>query len=598
MEASRDGQRPGPRARRRRRARHPARLAARHRLTGSKEGCAEGECGACAVMVARPDGEGPYPLDRDQRLPGAGRRLDNQEVITAEGLGDAGALHPVQRRWPTAAARSAVTAHRVSSARWPRSTTGRTGGRGEAGGRRDEPDRAAAAATLRPTPTRRPGHAPDHEHGPNGFDLHALSGNLCRCTGYRPIRDAAYALGAARREPTRCSRRAATGRRRPRRRPGSPAARARFVRPADLAEALDLLAEHPDARLVAGSTDWGVELNIRHARAALTIGIDRLTELRQPRRRRRPHRHRRRPDPVRDRARPGRPGAAAGRAVPAVRVPADPQRRHPRRQPRHRLADRRQPAGAAGAGRLAGARLPRRRARGAAGRLLHRLPADRQAPGRADQDHPIPLPVAPISAFHKIAKRRFDDISSVAVAFRAAAGRPDVGRADIKIGLGGVAATPLRAPATEDALTGRPGRATWSARPPRCWPARAPRSSDHRASAAYRTAMLRHVAAQVLRREPGESSAEPASSRRPERHEQGTRTAGRPAEQPEGRAGDLARERRPARHRQGAVHPGPGRPDQGHAARLAACRRRTRTPWSPSCGSTPAYAGARRGPGC
>ena len=32
---------------------------------------------------------------------------------------------------------------------------------------------------------------------------------------------------------------------------------------------------------MAGSTDWGVELNIRHARAALTIGIDRLAELRE-----------------------------------------------------------------------------------------------------------------------------------------------------------------------------------------------------------------------------------------------------------------------------------------------------------------------------
>ena len=74
-----------------------------------------------------------------------------------------------------------------------RTPTGRTE-RSAAAEPETDGEAAARGGNGQVDPTR-PGNAPDHEHGPNGFDLHALSGNLCRCTGYRPIRDAAYALG-------------------------------------------------------------------------------------------------------------------------------------------------------------------------------------------------------------------------------------------------------------------------------------------------------------------------------------------------------------------------------------------------------------------
>src|SRR5690606_35633801 len=104
--------------------------------------------------------------------------LDGQEVVTAEGLGAPDRLHPVQRELAQRGGpqRGYCTPGFVCSmaAEYYRP------GRGEAPDA--GPDAGAEAGA-------------DHEHGPNGFDLHALSGNLCRCTGYRPIRDAAYALG-------------------------------------------------------------------------------------------------------------------------------------------------------------------------------------------------------------------------------------------------------------------------------------------------------------------------------------------------------------------------------------------------------------------
>ena len=216
-----------------------------------------------------------------------------------------------------------------------------------------------------------------------------------------------------------------------------------FVRPADLAEALGLLAEHPDAVLVAGSTDWGVELNIRHQRAALS------------------HRHR----PA-DRA--ARPDASARTSIDvgAALTLTEIERRLDGRVPLlaelfPQFASRLIRNGATLGGNLGtgspigdtppgllalGCSLVLASAEGEREvELADYFTGYRQTVKRPDElikTVRIPLPLAPITAFHKIAKRRFDDISSVAVAFALRLDGDTV--ADIKIGLGGVAATPLR----------------------------------------------------------------------------------------------------------------------------------------------------------
>ena len=438
-------------------------------LTGCKEGCAEGECGACAVLVARPGGP-----DRTRwvavnacLVPAAA--FDRQEVVTAEGLGQPGRLHPVQREMAD---------------------------RGGSQCGYCTPGFVCSMAAEYYRPGRQPAvhhlngsGAADHEHGPNGFDLHALSGNLCRCTGYRPIRDAAYALGQPDSGDPFLARMAQAAPPAAATTTSSP--QGSYVRPADLAAALDLFAAHPDAQLLAGSTDWGVELNIRHARAALTIGIDRLEELRE------------------FSLRPDRIDVGAALSLSEIesrldgRVPllADlfPQ-----------FASRLIRNGATLGGNL-GTASPI----GDASPVLLALDASlvlasaagerevplagyftgyRQSvrrPGELIKTIRIPLPLAPVTSFHKIAKRRFDDISSVAVAYALAV--DDDGRvASVRIGLGGVAATPLRATAAEEALRGNPWtRETAAAAAGELARAGTP-MSDHRASESYRIAMLRN----------------------------------------------------------------------------------------------------------
>ena len=459
-------------------------------FTGSKEGCAEGECGACAVLVARPDGETTrWTAINACLVPAAG--LDRQEVITAEGIGQPGRLHQVQQEMASRGGSQcgyctpgficSMASEFYRSDRRPthpgRAAEAEPGSDGMAA------ERSVAGNGSDPTA---PGNAPDHEHGPNGFDLHALSGNLCRCTGYRPIRDAAYALGtphAADPLLTRLDQPAP-----------APAAtdvtssQGRYRRPADLAETLDLLAANPDARLVAGSTDWGVELNIRHSRAEFTLGIDRLPELRT--------------------LVIGRESVDIGAALTLSEIERALAGRVPLlAQLFPQFASRLIRNGATlggnlGTGSPIGDSPPALLALDAS-LVLASSRGEREVPlsgyftgYRQTLKRPdelikvirIPLPVAPISAFHKIAKRRFDDISSVAVGFALRLDGPGV--ADIKIGLGGVAATPLRATATEEFLIGKEWTRDNVAQAADVLNGEATPISDHRASAAYRTAML------------------------------------------------------------------------------------------------------------
>jgi len=348
----------------------------------------------------------------------------------------------------------------------------------------------------------------DAEHGPNGFDLHALSGNLCRCTGYRPIRDAAFAVGAPAEDDPLARRRDQA--------PPAPVATRyaqgdrSFVRPGTLDETLRLLRERPDAVVVAGSTDWGVEVNIRSRRADCVVAVDRLPELRE--------------------LRVGSDAVEIGAALTLTEI----ERRLDGSVPLlaelfPQFASRLIRNGATlggnlGTGSPIGDSPPVLLALEASV-LLADADGEREVPlveyftgyrqsvrrpGELIRAVRVPLPLSPVTAFHKIAKRRFDDISSVAVAFALDVRDGVVRKA--RIGLGGVAATPIRALATEAALEGRPWTAETVEAAAPVLRAEGTPMDDHRASAAYRSAMLGQSLRKLYARSTEVPAGEPAAT--------------------------------------------------------------------------------------
>jgi xanthine dehydrogenase small subunit len=219
--------------------------------TGTKEGCGEGDCGACTVVLGRErDGRLVYEaVNACILLLG---QVDGAELLTVEDLAGPDGLHPVQ---------AAMVEHHGSQCGFC------------------TPGIVMSLFTLYQE-GRRPVSRADV--------LDTLAGNLCRCTGYRPIVDAALAACGEQRADRFAARRddvlaALAGLdqqdvmlRHDRHGATSPSF---FAAPASEASLAALLEAHPDATIVAGATDVGLWITKGMMELEKIVWLGRVREL-------------------------------------------------------------------------------------------------------------------------------------------------------------------------------------------------------------------------------------------------------------------------------------------------------------------------------
>ena len=432
-------------------------------LRGTKEGCAEGDCGACTVVMVRHGSTRAEAINACLYTVG---QLDGASLTTVEGLsGRDEAPDPVQQ--------AMISSHASQCGFCT-------------------PGFVMALWALR-----QEGGIPDDD------TIHeALAGNLCRCTGYRPIveatRQACRNAPPDRQIPDRAT---------PAPQESLTTRDALWLAPTTLDGLLALKRSHSGALLLAGGTDVGLQFSKERRHAGVTISTSHVRELRT----------------LRETADALHIGAAVtvSEALPACER-AWPalgaiMRRFGSRQIRNVATVAGNLANASPIGDLA----PCLMALGAELDLAgpdgeRRMPLEeffrayrRTALGDAEVITRIRIPrPADGSIFRawKISKRHDQDISAVIGAFRVILRNDRI--VDMRIAFGGMAAVPARAPETERALTGQ----TWSEDTVRDAGRALERDfapiDDQRASAAYRLRVAANLLIRLYRDVTGESTVE------------------------------------------------------------------------------------------
>ncbi|WP_426306762.1 xanthine dehydrogenase small subunit [Acidovorax facilis] len=485
--------------------------------TGTKEGCGEGDCGACTVVLGEArDGKLHYSaVNSCIRL---AHSVDGMALWTVEDLAEDPLIQPVGDA--PAAARQAITLHPAQEAmvqchgsQCGFCTPGFVMSLFGMYQRHIAPTLPTACGSLPPEGALAPRSGPSAlDHVCNGQPItrelaqEELSGNLCRCTGYRPILDAAQQMAAlpamAVNEPLLLQKLellALTHQ--------APDANFSYISPTTLPDLLTARAAHPAAQVVAGCTDVGLWVTKQHKQYERILDVTRVAELRAVN------------------ATPQH--ITIGAAVTLTDAFAALTAQWPQL---HTFATRFAGLPVRNSGTLGGnvangspigdsmpllialrAQVVLASVRGERTLALEDLYTGyRQnvmAPDELLARIVVPRPgVTEVLRAYKISKRFDDDISAVCLVINLDIEADVVRRASI--GAGGVAATPARARQTEAALTGKPWNADTIARAAQALQGEFNPISDMRASGAYRRAVL----ASLLQRFWLESQGEEAVS--------------------------------------------------------------------------------------